>query len=342
MKSPSRSWRVSGGIAGLLLLLVASAITWIGLDHAQQNRPVPVLMYHHLADEAGDDVWTVEVRAFERHLQSLRDQGYRSILPADLAAAARGRRLLPRKPVIITFDDGLNSTARLAEPLLKKYGFRAISYVITGLAAPAGADAVRYRHEQCLTQSEIATMDRRGTVRVGSHSHTHSRLPHVIAAEVAQSRDWLRAWTGRPVRDFCYPYGVHPPGLVDAVRAAGFTTAMICEDEVAVFRRNMDLLRIPRVSVYGGSHRFYIERASPRPEEGDALVFTGRNEGLPVPVLPVLVIGKHRLALPDPPDERLGPAPQRWRWPPDLWKGSEAPTARVELWDRHRILRLHP
>ncbi len=184
-------------------------------------------------------------------------------------------------------------------------------------------------------------MDRRGIVRVGSHSHSHSRFPRLIAGEAAQSRARLRERTGGKIHDFCYPFGAHPPALVEAVRAAGFRTAMICDDRVAVFRRDMDLLRIPRVSVYGGRHRYEIARVAPRPEEGDDLVFEARNDGLPIPVLPVLVAGGRRVPLPDA-MERLGPEPQRWRWPRAALGGNDAAQARIELWDRHQVLRLHP
>ncbi len=327
---------------GTLVGVIVAAGGWVlGLDRAQQQRSVPVLMYHNITEEAGDDVWAVEAEEFERHLIWLRKQGYRSIRPSDLVQAARRCRWLPRRPVIITFDDGLENVLRLAEPLLKKYGFTATAYVITGLVAGAGENRRLYRNDPVMTWAEIAAMDRRGVIRVGSHSHTHSRFPNIVATEAAKSRRLLREHTGAEIRDFCYPYGAHPPALVEAVRVAGFRTAMICEDRVAVFSRKMDLLRIPRISVYGGRHRFVVERVPPLPEEGDAIVFSGRNDGLPVPILPVLVIQDRRFPLADP-IERLGPEPQRWRWPRAMVDEAGATTMRLELWDRHQVLRLYP
>ena len=333
-----RSWWIALALPAAVLVCAGA---WLLREAAQQGRPVPVLMYHNLSADPGDDVWTVGIADFERHLQSLRAQGYRSILPEDLMRATRRRRLLPRKPVIITFDDGLLSVQEHAEPLLRRYGLRAIAYIISDRAAPEGEPRRTYRGDPCLTQAEVAGLEARGVLRIGGHGHTHARHPNVTAGETATNRQLLQEWTGARVHDFCYPYGAHPPVLVEAVRAVGFRTAMVCEDQVAVFRRDMDLLRIPRVSVFGGERNIQIERLLPDPEEGDDLVFRGRNDGLPLPVLPVLVSGRRRVPLDPPPVHPLGPEPQRWRWPRAV-AGGGAEAAHVELWDVHRVLQLYP
>jgi peptidoglycan/xylan/chitin deacetylase (PgdA/CDA1 family) len=326
-----------GAVAAVALVLAAAGL-W-ALGRAQQGRPVPVLMYHNLGVAPGDDVWTVDVREFERHLSSLREQGYRSILPADLVAAARWGRPLPRKPVIITFDDGLLSVMKLGEPLLAKYGFHAIAYIITDLPAAAGEPHKNYRDDPALTWPEINAMVRRGTITIGSHSHSHSQRPATNAAEAPRSRQLIGDHAGSRTGDFCYPYGADPPELVNAVRKEGFSSAVICEDEVAFFRSDMDLLRIPRVSVFGGVHRFSVKPVASA--DGD-IVFEGRNDGLPIPVLPVLRAGDRTFAREGPQLPRLGSDPQRWRWPRAAATLGAGESLRVELWDRHRVLRLYP
>ena len=97
-------------------------------------------------------------------------------------------------------------------------------------------------------------MQRRGTFSFGVHSLAHTPDPRREAETVASARQAFRRRTGRSPDSFCYPHGQAPDVLREAVQAAGFTTAMVCEDTWHVFSPTNDLLRIPRVSVYGGRH----------------------------------------------------------------------------------------
>ena len=299
-------------------------------------------MYHGLSASqnpaVAQDVWTVQADNFAKHLQSLRDQGYTSILPKDLVAAVQGQKKLPPKPVIITFDDGLFSCLTLAEPLLRQYGFRAIAYLITAKIAERPEQRQSFRAASCLTWAEVRAMLQRGTLAFGIHSHTHPKSSAEIAAEIKISRDLFSARTGQRPDSFCYPHGQYDANLVASVRAAGYTTAMICQDEVAVLDRATDLFVLPRVSVFGGVQKFLVQPlplASAGPVTVAGIV---RNMGRPVPVVPRLL----GAGLPDAetwlPETRLGPEPQEWRWP--IRPGADLKKIGLEIWDRNRILLL--
>ena len=242
-------------------LAAAFTALWatLGLLPAGGCRPhatldAPVLMYHSVEPDPGDSVWSVSTHAFDRQLADLARQGYTSILPRDLARARRGWRRLPPKPVILTFDDGLLNNLQHAEPLLRRHGFRAICYLIIDRIADTPTDRRTWRQAPCLTWEEVRAMQRRGTFSFGVHSLAHTPDPRREAETVASARQAFRRRTGRSPDSFCYPHGQAPDVLREAVQAAGFTTAMVCEDTWHVFSPTNDLLRIPRVSVYGGRH----------------------------------------------------------------------------------------
>ncbi|MGI6088071.1 MAG: polysaccharide deacetylase family protein [Kiritimatiellia bacterium] len=304
---------------------------------------VPILMYHDISPAGdiatADDVWTVQADNLAKHLQFLKDQGYTSVLPADLAAAAHGQTTLPSKPVLITFDDGFLSSVTLAEPLLKQYGFRGTVYLITAKIADTTDQRQRFRDTPCLTWPEVRTAMRRGTLSFGVHSHTHPKQPDAVAKEVTVSRDCFRAHTGVRPDSFCYPHGQSNPALEQAVRDAGYTTAMICEDEVALLSRETNLLALPRVSVFGGAQHFTVE-VLPREQTGpNCIGGLVRNLGRPVRVAPRLL----GTGMPETqtwlPETRLGPDAQDWRWP--TADGIDMQKLRLEIWDRNRVLRLY-
>ncbi|MBP7274880.1 MAG: polysaccharide deacetylase family protein [Kiritimatiellae bacterium] len=306
---------------------------------ARASDSIPVLMYHHISDDPGQDVWTVGAEEFERQIRFLKEQGYQSILPDDWVAAARGETALPAKPILITFDDGLQSILTHVEPILKRHGFRAIVYVITRNLAETENDRRSYEGKPCLIWPEARALHERGVIAIGSHSHTHSKHPSVLEREMTISRRTARERAGLDLRHYCYPYGVHPPGLMKAAREAGYLTAMVCENTLSAAPDAQDPYGIPRVSVYGGHHEFHVKivRAEQDPR---AWVVEARNEGLPIPVQPVLVTGGRRAILPMEPGEKLGPRPRVWTVPAE---GEPEPgEAHVELWDRHGVLKLHP
>ncbi|MBU0715895.1 MAG: polysaccharide deacetylase family protein [Verrucomicrobia bacterium] len=331
-------------------ILSALALGFLGAWRFHQKQQVlsalpmrvPILMYHDLSaaqdPSTARDVWTVQAGNFEKHLQSLQAQGYTSIQPHDLAAALQGRKKLPRKPVIITFDDGFLSSMTLAEPLLKQYGFQAIVYLITARTADSPEQRQFFRDAPCLTWTEVRTMLRRGTLAFGVHSHTHPEKSADTAAEMTVSRDLFRARTGIRPDSFCYPYGQDDANVIKAARAAGYTTAMICNDAVAVLDHDTNLLALPRVSVFGGVQNFVVQVLPPGQTGPDAAGRIVRNTGRPLPVAPRLL----GTGLPEEetwlPEIRLGPEPREWRWP--ICPGADLTKLRLEIWDRNRILLL--
>jgi peptidoglycan/xylan/chitin deacetylase (PgdA/CDA1 family) len=70
-------------------------------------------------------------------------------------------------------------------------------------------------------------------VTLGAHTHCHNLLDQLTLTEardsIAQSRDLLREWTGRPVDHFAYPNGNHNGDLVREVEALGFASAFTAE-----------------------------------------------------------------------------------------------------------------
>lgn len=132
-------------LAGILGVGACShARTSTASEHTRSRVPaaaVPVLLYHGITRSGGSDISQasdggsgVSLAAFKVQLAYLHDRGYRTISPAQYVGWAEGKHLaLPPKPVLITFDDGEASAVR-AQPVLRRYGFDAVMYVVSGFA----------------------------------------------------------------------------------------------------------------------------------------------------------------------------------------------------------------
>src|SRR5437867_12744919 len=67
--------------------------------------------------------------AFDEQMNYLHQERYTTISLDDFLAFQEGRKSLPAKPIILTFDDGFMSNYLYAFPILKKYGMKATIFV---------------------------------------------------------------------------------------------------------------------------------------------------------------------------------------------------------------------
>lgn len=196
-------------------------------------HPLRVLCYHAIADLSGDpllEAYGVPVDRFRLQLDTLRRAGYRFVAPEELVRFLERRGGLPRRPLLLTFDDCYRDLSTGALPLLEQRAIPAIAFAVTDRIGgtnewdrPHGAVALGL-----LDADGLADAARRG-VEVGAHSRTHPSLPgladEALSAEIAGSVEQLRRLGHGVVRFFAYPYGEHDARARAAVRAAGVRAA---------------------------------------------------------------------------------------------------------------------
>jgi peptidoglycan/xylan/chitin deacetylase (PgdA/CDA1 family) len=130
-----------------------------------------------------------------------------------------GAQTLPSRPVVITFDDGYQDLYTAAFPILKAHGFTAVAYIVSGFV----------NHWGYVSHDQILEMDRAG-IQIASHTVNHPNLARSGAGsvmyELVQSKRWLEQTVGHAVLDFAYPSGQFNAWTIQAVRQAGYDTAV--------------------------------------------------------------------------------------------------------------------
>ncbi|MFH1868415.1 MAG: polysaccharide deacetylase family protein [Candidatus Omnitrophota bacterium] len=90
-----------------------------------------ILLYHRVADlEFDPQLLCVKPKNFSRHLEYL--QSNFQVLSLQALIGMLKQRKLPRRAVVITFDDGYADNLYNVKPLLKRYGMPATVFVTTG------------------------------------------------------------------------------------------------------------------------------------------------------------------------------------------------------------------
>ena len=100
-------------------------------------RNAPAFVYSSAPPELSGEVPVftfhgVDSESFERQCCFLADNGYRTLSAEEFVRVIGSGDAPPRKSIVLTFDDGLKSVWTVAYPLLRKYGLRAICFLIPG------------------------------------------------------------------------------------------------------------------------------------------------------------------------------------------------------------------
>lgn len=135
------------------------------------------LSYHNVQVELDDpEGMAVTQDRLIGQFSWLREHGYQPVGIDDLLAARDGRKPLPDKPVLLTFDDGYRSFHSIVFPLLKAFNYPAVLALVgSWLDAPAGT-TVQYGdqpvpREHFLDWEQLRELAASGLVEIASHSY---------------------------------------------------------------------------------------------------------------------------------------------------------------------------
>lgn len=186
---------------------------------------VPILMYHYVeyVKDTKDTIrqsLNIIPATFEAQLMTLKNDGYTFITTSELSEAVNNQRILPPKPIVITFDDGYRDFYTDVFPILQKNKVKAVAYIIPGLL----------EDPNYLTKSQLKEISKSKFIEIGAHTVSHPYLKgmrkHEAEVEISESKKMLEQMLGIKVVSFAYPYGAFDEQAIKLVEKAGFTNAV--------------------------------------------------------------------------------------------------------------------
>jgi len=192
----------------------------------------PLILAYHGVSSSWRSPLAIPERLLAHHLSVLRSRGYVGFTFAE-SERRRTAGTLPKRSVVITFDDGFTSTLR-AKTLLDDAGFVATVFVVTDFV-DSGEPLCWPGVEQWLgekTRDEMEPLSwrqleflREAGWEVGSHTSTHALLTGLddegLARELADSHHAIEQRLGR-ADTVAYPYGLADERVAAAARGAGY------------------------------------------------------------------------------------------------------------------------
>ena len=212
-------------------------------------KKLPVLMYHKILDVeySSPHKTYLSVQSFGRHLRTLKFFGYSTVGFQDIQQSVFMNRPLPRRPIILTFDDGYRSTLKNAIPVLKRYDFKGVFYLLGNSKISLNTWDPVDEESGLANSEEILELVREG-MEIGAHTATHPHLNLLndddIYREVNEGKVFLEELCGMPLISFAYPFGSISASAKKVVRDIGFNFAVatdsgthrLGDDRYEVFR----------------------------------------------------------------------------------------------------------
>lgn len=241
-------------ILSITVLILYTLI--IGLHcavYADENEKVVVLLYHHLLKDSENknksNAAIVSVENFEKQMKYLYDNGYKIITMQSLNNYLKYGTPLPKKSVLITFDDGYKSNYVYAYPILKKYNFKASIFMITS-KIPDKPQVFNPNRLSFISKGEIVKS--KDVFEFACHTHNLHKLERNRKSALLNSekktivKDLRVSKQLIYTRFFAYPHGQYNKRIESILKEEGFELAFTVK-KGAVNKRNnrFELNRVP-------------------------------------------------------------------------------------------------
>jgi peptidoglycan/xylan/chitin deacetylase (PgdA/CDA1 family) len=221
------------------------------------ERRALVLCYHVLEGAKDDPVlapYGVSPETFASHVDSLERRGFAFITPGHLLDLVERGVPVPRRSVLLTFDDCYEPLLEVARDILAPRGIKALGFAVTRRQSNDWDRAAGAKEHRLLDDAGLSALSAMGC-EIGSHTRTHQALPDLDDDELdAETRGAFEDFAGKGLptpRFFSYPYGRHDERCAAKVEAAGYRAALLVNalGNERYARNGVPATKIPRLEI---------------------------------------------------------------------------------------------
>ncbi len=203
---------------------------------ANHKNWIPVLMYHKIPDAVLDSPHKIFVTKenFEKHLQFFKAQGFQTVTFSELKQFKNGSRSFkefPKKPLVLTFDDGYWDNLNNADPLLKKYNFKSQIFLLANSEISHNQwDEANADKGDKIVSGQDRQLWKKSNFEIGSHGFSHQRITQMskeaALAELAESRRALEKEFDQEICVYAFTFGDTNESSASLTEAAGYDFAV--------------------------------------------------------------------------------------------------------------------
>lgn len=227
----------------------------------EETIKLPIIMYHSiLKEKARSGKYIITPSVLEQDLQYICSKGYKTITMTDLINYVYNGEALPKKPIIITFDDGHYNNIEYAIPILKKYNMKAIISIVgkyTDDFSQTGEANLNYGY---IRWEDIKQQIEEGTIEFQNHTYdlhsnakgrngsakkkneSQEQYSKVFEQDLMKLQNEFKQNTGYIPNTYTYPFGAVSKESLQLVKQLGFKASLSCSSGVNIITKNKECL----------------------------------------------------------------------------------------------------
>lgn len=245
----------------MMLFTGICSYAMVRANDEEQEISVPILMYHSiLKDPNRSGKYVVTPTTLENDMIYLKEHGYETVLAKDLIAYVYDDKPLPKKPIVLTFDDGHFNNMVYLLPLLEKYQMKAVISVVGNYTEQFSQSDGHNPNYSYLTWEDIKKIEDSGRIEIANHTyHLHEKSSRkgcsILEGEaVEEYRNHLKKDLEKlqvALKEkadiqssvtFTYPFGYICPESQKTVEEIGFLASLSCYERINQISKNKGCL----------------------------------------------------------------------------------------------------
>ena len=247
---------------------------------AESDRFIAVT-YHDITDKpVAPDDFTPE--KFIEQLGFFRAAGFHPVSMNDILEAAAGKKALPERALLLTFDDGYESFYKIVYPALKLYSYPAVLSIVTSWTDRRDAPGAFYKEKQFMSWDQVREVAASGLVTMATHSdglhklvasnpqgniepagvtfvydrtsssyETEEGFRRRIRADMEKTLAVFGEKLGKKPVVYTWPYGAYNMIALEEGKKAGFAVFLTLDDGFG------DIHRLDRINRYYAHNMLY-------------------------------------------------------------------------------------
>jgi peptidoglycan/xylan/chitin deacetylase (PgdA/CDA1 family) len=193
------------------------------------KKEIPVLSYHNIKEFKSTDseiikTYTVTPKAFAEQMEVLSKNGFHTLSPNQLNDYYNLNKPLPEKSILITFDDTRLEHYSVCAPILEKYHFKGVFFIMT----------VSINRPNYMNTVQIKKLSQNGHT-IGAHTWDHHKVATYTGKDweiqLSKPKKKLELIIGKSVTTFAYPYGLWNTETIVELKKRGYKTGFILSNK---------------------------------------------------------------------------------------------------------------
>ncbi len=244
-------------VALALAAILISAIFTLKSENvvrlASSNQTsLPIVMYHHVTQkDSRKGKYVVKDSELKDDLDYIKKSGYTCVTVNDLIDYINGKKNLPKKIIMITFDDGFESIYQIVWPLLKERSMKAVISPIGSVTQEFSKNGDKNVNYAYMSWNELRELEESDEFEVQNHTYNMHKTDNgsrkglsrmkgesqdaysdALTEDLTKMQKLLQSKSNINANAIVFPYGLYSKSTMQIIKKLGFKCSMVCEERI--------------------------------------------------------------------------------------------------------------